>query len=120
MRFLYVTAFVLFVHSFASAQVKTDYIQDEIKKVENFLSKQDAKLTLNNEQRSQLVKIFDEKKVRYEQILSLKKSKIEVSNDMTTLENEYKDRVESIMNVDQRLAYQKIKKSALLKDSKMN
>jgi Spy/CpxP family protein refolding chaperone len=126
MKLLFSFLLMICFVGFAGAQAKEvstiDYVKTEIKKVEGFLAKQNSKLKLTNAQRDQLTKIFETKKISSDLIIAKEKSlsKVEISNAMTKLENEYKDKIESIMDVEQRVAYQKIKKSQLLPEAKMN
>ena len=112
MKYIFSLLVVLFAASFAFGQKNIEYINKEVKKVEVQLNKKGEHLQLSNVQKDKLYSIFAEKYKRVELFLSKDLEKKEVSNGMTKIEDEFRPRIESVLNLDQRLAVQKKRKTA--------
>lgn len=110
MRFLLIAVVILFINSFVSGQKNIDFINKEVKKVEVQLTKKGEHLQLSNSQKDKLYAIFDEKYKRVDLLLAKDLEKIDVSKGMTKIEEEFRPKIESVLNLDQRLAIQKKRK----------
>lgn len=93
------------VFSFVSnAQDKVDYIKKQIQNVEVILNKKGENLKLNNSQKESLTKIFEAKHSQVEYVYANVKEKSAISKAMTKIEDEYQNKVSSVLNAEQRLA----------------
>jgi len=110
MRFLLIAVVVLFINSFVSGQKNIDFINKEVKKMEVLLNRKGEHLQLSNSQKDKLYTIFDEKYKRVNLLLEKDLEKLEVSKGMTKIENEFRTKIESVLNLEQRLAIQKKRK----------
>lgn len=110
MRYFLLAIVVLLVNSFVSGQKNIDFINKEVKKVEVLLNKKGEHLQLSNSQKDKLYAIFDEKYKRVDLFLSKDLEKLEVSQGISKIEEEFRPRIESVLNLEQRLALQKKRK----------
>jgi hypothetical protein len=120
MKAVFFVIFVFLGLNSLTAQTSEDFVQTEIKKVETILSKSDAKLILNTIQKDQLATIFKDKFTLVNAVYNRNLSKLDTSNEITKIENEYKDKIENILTFDQRKVFTKIPKQSMLKPASTN
>ena len=120
MKYLSTLVFIGFFSFGLSAQVKRDFVATEITKIENYLIKYKSKSALTNDQKSKLVAIFESKSKALELQYSRKMSKKDVSDAVTKIEADYMSRVETILDLDQRIALQNIPKQKTTIGTTMN
>jgi len=111
MKYIFLAVVLLFVNSFAFSQKNIDYINTEVKKVEVQLNKKGEHLQLSNTQKDKLYTLFEDKYKRVDLFLLKDLSKSEISKGMTKIEEEFRPKIESILNLEQRLAFQKKRKT---------
>ncbi|MBC7885572.1 MAG: hypothetical protein H7X99_08860 [Saprospiraceae bacterium] len=111
MKLYFAILFLAFTSLGASAQDNIKFIATEVKTVDVWLMKSGDHLKLNNAQKEKLHIIFENKFNRVEQIISRQLGKSKTSHELTKIEDEFRSDVESVLSIDQRMAYQKKKKA---------
>ncbi len=107
MKYVFLAVVTLFLNSFAFGQKNIEYINKEVIKVEVRLNKKGEHLQLTNIQKDKLYILFEDKFKRVDLLLSKELEKAEVSKEMTKIEDEFKPKIESVLNLEQRIAMQK-------------
>jgi hypothetical protein len=102
--------FLLFAMCITYGQKNIGFIQIEVEKVETDLVRNSEHLKLNNIQKEQLHVIFEAKFKRVDEIISRNLSKLETSKQITLVEKEFHPQISEILNIQQRIVFQKKKK----------
>lgn len=89
------------------AQNMTSYVQHELSKLEQKLTKDGEHLKLNNEQTIQLTKLLEDKGTRIEFYKNKYPQKDVMSAALIKLDAEYNPRLSAILNTQQRIVLQK-------------
>ena len=97
---------LIFVGNILYAQQNIEFIQSEIRDIETYLSKTGANLMLSNQQKESLHVVLEAKFKKVEQLLEKKLAKLETSIGMTKIEEDFRPKIEAILNIDQRIEYQ--------------
>ena len=104
---LFTFFFLFFISTAVIGQSKIEYIEQQLTNLEMELKKHNQAWALDNIQKSKLIQIFDEKYTRASVILNSKMEKLEVSNNLTKIDNEFRPKVSAVLTVEQRVALNK-------------
>ncbi|MBK9254358.1 MAG: hypothetical protein IPM42_02595 [Saprospiraceae bacterium] len=94
----------IFISSFLAGQTNIEYVSQQLENVEKELQRHDKTWILNNIQKEQMMKIFQEKFRQVEAVWNSGLDKRAVSEKISKIEEEFKPKVESLLTTDQRLA----------------
>jgi len=106
MKYLVGVLFI-FISSFVVGQANIEYVNQQMENVEKELKRHDKSWTLNNIQKEQMMKVFQEKFRQVEAVWNSNSDKLTVSEKISKIETEFKPKVEALLNTEQRLALNK-------------
>ena len=89
------------------AQSSIEYVEVQVQLVEDELRRLDQNWKLDNIQKQQLIKIFQDKFKAIEPVLKGNFEKSIISDSMNKIDREFRPKVESVMSFEQRLAISK-------------
>jgi hypothetical protein len=104
---IFSTILMLFLLVSANAQTKIEYIEQQLTNLEMELKRHNPAWSLDNIQKTKLIQIFEEKYQKVNVVLSSKMEKLEVSDKLTRIDQEYKPKVLATLSVEQRMALNK-------------
>lgn len=110
MKFLYLLLFS-FAVSAINAQDKIEYIEQQLVNVETELQRFDKTWKLDNIQKQQLIKIFDDKFRQVNAVLNSGNDKLKMSENLTSIEKEFRPKIDAVLTLEQRLALKKLNSS---------
>lgn len=106
MRFIF-TLFLFVTFNSLFAQSKIEYIEQQLVNVETELQQIDKTWKLDNIQKQQMIKIFDDKFRQVDVLLNSGKDKLSISQGLDSIEKEFRPKVEALLTLEQRISLKK-------------